>query len=79
MKLMVCEKCGARVITRLTAGGRDRMICGPQPVTYWRKRYGNVLVLSVSGVLTYAELDGDPGMATGMGWLPHRCQEVSRR
>lgn len=79
MKLMVCEKCGARVITRLTAGGRDRMICDPQPVTYWRQRSGCVLVLSVNGVLTYAELDGDPGMATGMGWLPHRCQEVSRR
>lgn len=81
MKLMVCEKCGARVITRLMAsnGGRDRMICDPQLVTYWRHRSGNVLVLSVSGVLTYAELDGDPGLATGMGWLPHRCQEVSRR
>lgn len=76
---MVCEHCGARVITRLTAGGRDRMICDPYSVTYWRKRSGSVLVLSVNGVLTYAELDGDPGMATGMGWLPHRCPEVSRR
>ena len=76
---MVCEHCGASVITRLTAGGRDRMICDPQPVTYWRQRSGSVLVLSVNGVLTYAELDGDPGLATGMGWLPHRCQEVSRR
>lgn len=79
MNLMVCEKCGTRVITRLTAGGRDRMICDPQPVTYWRQRSGSVLVLSVNGVLTYAELDGDPGMATGMDWLPHKCQEVSRR
>lgn len=76
---MVCEHCGARVITRLTDGGRDRMICDPYPVTYWRKRSGSALVLSVNGVLTYAELDGEPGMATGMGWLPHRCKEVSRR
>lgn len=76
---MVCEQCGARVITRLTAGGRDRLICDPQPVTYWRQRSGSALVLSVNGVLTYAELDGDPGMATGMGWLPHKCLEVSRR
>lgn len=55
------------------------MICDPYTVTYWRKRSGSVLVLSVNGVLTYAELDGDPGVATGIGWLPHRCPEVSRR
>ena len=76
---MVCEHCGAMVITRLTDGGRDRMICDPYPVTYWRKRSGRDLVLSVNGVLTYADLDGDPGLATGIGWLPHRCQEVSIR
>ena len=76
---MVCEHCGASVITRITSGGRDRMICDPQPVTYWRCRSGSSLVLSVNGVLTYAELDGDSGMATGMGWLPHKCPEVSRR
>lgn len=76
---MVCEHCGAMVITRLTDGGRDRMICDPYPVTYWRKRSGRDLVLSVNGVLTYADLDGDPGMATGIGWLPHRCPEGSRR
>lgn len=55
------------------------MICDPYPVTYWRKRSGRDLVLSVNGVLTYADLDGDPGMATGIGWMPHRCKEVSRR
>ena len=55
------------------------MICDPYPVTYWRKRSGSVLVLSVNGVLTYADLDGDPGMATGIGWMLHRCREVSRR
>jgi len=73
--LMICKKCGARVISRMMANG-GRVICDPMAITYWRHRKGAEIVLSLKGVYTYADLDGSPEKATGIGWIPHKCREA---
>ena len=79
----VCRGCGAPILWITTPGGKS-MPCDPKPVVYWRRRGAPEKIVTQNGEVVSADLNGMPGLETGVGYVSHfatcpRARDFQRR
>lgn len=65
-----CKFCGEEV-TWITACSGDRILCNPNIVMYWANLRGKAKVVTQDGEVVCADLDGDLGKSTGVGYVQY--------
>ena len=70
MRHGICRGCGASILWVRTAGGKA-MPCDPELLPYWQEPSGREKIVTQSGEVVSAWLEGLPGMETGMGYISH--------
>ena len=70
MTLSTCRSCGKPVLWMKTKAGRN-MPCDDALVPYWAKSDGPASVLTHAGEIQRCELNGEQGLETGHGRVPH--------
>lgn len=65
-----CRSCGAEIIWIKTKAGKN-MPCDADQVVYWERKGGSQKIVRPDGEIVSAELDGIPGLATGIGYISH--------
>lgn len=62
--------CGASIRWIRTLGGKS-MPCDPEAKTYWQSPTGLHKIVTPNGEVVNASLEGDPQIATGIGYISH--------
>lgn len=70
MKTFTCRGCGLPIIWIRTQYGKS-MPCDPEQVVYWQSRLGLQKIVTPNGEVVNASLEGDPQLATGIGYISH--------
>ena len=75
----ICRGCGASILWVRTAAAKS-MPCDPVLLPYWQEPAGREKIVTQSGEVVSAWLEGLPGMETGMGYISHfaTCPERDR-
>ena len=47
------------------------MPCDPEPVKYWRSPTGLHKIVTAAGEVVSADLEGEPQLVTGVGYVSH--------
>lgn len=79
MKNAICRGCGAPILWIRTPA-RKTMPCDPEGVVYWQSPTGLNKIVTPNGEVVSADLDGDPQLATGVGYVSHfaTCPQAGR-
>ena len=65
-----CKGCGAHIIFIGTPEGSS-IPCDPEPVLYWSRPRAKDRIVTPNGLVQSCDLEGDPKLATGIGYTPH--------
>ena len=65
-----CKSCGAEIIWIKTTSGKS-MPCDAKEVVYWENKHGKATVVRPSGEVVRADLDGEEGKESRIGYISH--------
>lgn len=65
-----CKSCGAPIIWIKTAAGKA-MPANPERLIYWERPGAAGKVITQDGRVKSCDFDGEPGKATGVGYVSH--------
>ena len=65
-----CKGCGAPIVFIGTPEGRS-IPCDAEQVLYWARPRATGKVVTPNGIVVSCDLQGDPKLATGIGYKPH--------
>ena len=70
MSVCRCKSCGAPIVFIRTDSGAS-IPCNAEHVPYWQVKGGSKKIVTKKGEVLSAELEGLPGMETGLGYITH--------
>lgn len=65
-----CKSCGAEIIWIKTTSGKA-MPCNAKEVVYWENKDGKANIVRPNGEVVRADLDGEEGKESGIGYISH--------
>ena len=70
LRVTRCKSCGAEIVFIGTGNGNS-IPCNAEVLPYWQTKGGKHKIVTPNGEVLSAELEGIPGMETGLGYITH--------